>query len=303
MADTTKKIIQLQDKAGNKLYPVIDSTDSIDNASIAESKLETSLQNKIDGAQVALKFDEKPTENSENVVKSGKLYAYNKTAKLFVSENKDTREVTVKLTLGGTSTDGSDADIVLSKTVSIDFTHKASDISDAKLEKGVFTWGSSNITPVTSADSGLTVTHDSTTGTTRVAPDSSHVIPSKTEENNWNSAYTWVTNVSGSDTDAVINKWNEIVSFLDGIDGTKDESGKVKYNLESILAKKLNIYTPGDVAWDTTPTSGSTKAVTSGGVYSAISALETGQVATNKANIKALQDLESSTVYFTEVTR
>lgn len=39
---------------------------------------------------------------------------------------------------------------------------------------------------------------------------------------NWNSAYTWVHGVTQSDTDDVINKWSEIIDFLDGIKSSTD---------------------------------------------------------------------------------
>jgi hypothetical protein len=35
-------------------------------------------------------------------------------------------------------------------------------------------------------------------------------------------AYNWITSVTDTDTDTKINKWNEIVSFLDGVNEDTD---------------------------------------------------------------------------------
>ena len=51
--------------------------------------------------------------------------------------------------------------------------------------------------------------------------------------NNWNTAYTFVNTITGTDTDKVINKWDEIVNFLAGI--TEDNK------LNTLLNSKLSI--------------------------------------------------------------
>lgn len=51
--------------------------------------------------------------------------------------------------------------------------------------------------------------------------------------NNWNVAYTFVNTITGTDTDKVINKWDEIVNFLAGI--TEDNK------LNTLLNSKLSI--------------------------------------------------------------
>ena len=51
--------------------------------------------------------------------------------------------------------------------------------------------------------------------------------------NNWNIAYNFVNTISGTDTDKVINKWDEIVNFLAGI--TEDNK------LNTLLNSKLSI--------------------------------------------------------------
>ena len=51
--------------------------------------------------------------------------------------------------------------------------------------------------------------------------------------NNWNTAYTFVHTITGTDTDKVINKWDEIVNFLAGIDSNN--------KLNTLLNSKLSI--------------------------------------------------------------
>lgn len=50
---------------------------------------------------------------------------------------------------------------------------------------------------------------------------------------NWDTAYTFVSTITGTDTDNVINKWEEIVNFLSGI--TEDNK------LNTLLSSKLSI--------------------------------------------------------------
>jgi hypothetical protein len=39
---------------------------------------------------------------------------------------------------------------------------------------------------------------------------------------NWNSVYSWYTGITATDTDNIINKWQEIIAFLDGISSSSD---------------------------------------------------------------------------------
>ena len=55
---------------------------------------------------------------------------------------------------------------------------------------------------------------------------------------NWNTAYTFINTITGTDTDKVINKWDEIVNFLAGI--TEDNK------LNTLLNSKLSIYKLAD---------------------------------------------------------
>ena len=52
---------------------------------------------------------------------------------------------------------------------------------------------------------------------------------------NWNKAWNWVNSVTTADTDGIINKWNEIINFLSGIDSSN--------KLNTLLNSKLSIYT------------------------------------------------------------
>lgn len=62
--------------------------------------------------------------------------------------------------------------------------------------------------------------------------DLSRRLPTSAQISNWNTAYNFVNDISGVDNDKIINKWNEIVSFLAEI---KDDS-----TLSGILAGKAN---------------------------------------------------------------
>lgn len=55
---------------------------------------------------------------------------------------------------------------------------------------------------------------------------------------NWNTAYNFVSTITGTDTDKVINKWDEIVNFLAGI--TDDNK------LNTLLNSKLSVYELSD---------------------------------------------------------
>lgn len=80
------------------------------------------------------------------------------------------------------------------------------------------------------AGTGLSVTGNATTGIT-YSIDSTYQIPTTTEVSNWNSAYDWYKNtvVTTSDTtDTKINKWQEVVNFLDDY----DESDSLKTLLD-----------------------------------------------------------------------
>ena len=58
------------------------------------------------------------------------------------------------------------------------------------------------------------------------------IVPNDTKIANWDTAYEFVSKIGGTDTDTVINKWQEVVDFLANISSTTD--------LSSLLAAKAN---------------------------------------------------------------
>ena len=90
------------------------------------------------------------------------------------------------------------------------------------------TGGTGNIKSVTavtaSANDGLTAT--TTTANTgdsvNVTVASGHKIPTTDETDHWTEAYNFVSGITGTDADDVINKWNEVVRFLSGISDSGD---------------------------------------------------------------------------------
>lgn len=61
---------------------------------------------------------------------------------------------------------------------------------------------------------------NSNTVNTTVSVDLSSIATTSTQRANWDTAYNFVKSITEDDTDGVINKWQEIVDFLAGIDGT-----------------------------------------------------------------------------------
>ena len=58
------------------------------------------------------------------------------------------------------------------------------------------------------------------------------IVPNDIKIANWDTAYEFVSKIGGTDTDTVINKWQEVVDFLANISSTTD--------LSSLLAAKAN---------------------------------------------------------------
>ena len=76
----------------------------------------------------------------------------------------------------------------------------------------------------------------------------SSIATTSTQRTNWDTAYNFVKSITGTDTDGVINKWQEIVDFLAGIKGTTlqgimdtkaDKATKV-FGYNGIKIKKTN---------------------------------------------------------------
>ena len=88
-----------------------------------------------------------------------------------------------------------------------------------------------------SSDSKLKITTGSKLGSGSysdvvLSVDLSSRLPTSTQISHWNTAYNFVNDISGADNDKIINKWNEIVSFLANIEDTSSLSG--------LLAAKAN---------------------------------------------------------------
>ena len=62
-------------------------------------------------------------------------------------------------------------------------------------------------------------------------------LPTTAKQSNWDTVYNWYSGITGSDTDTIINKWGEIISFLDGIEDTATLSGIVNGINQSITAE------------------------------------------------------------------
>lgn len=76
------------------------------------------------------------------------------------------------------------------------------------------------------SDNTLTITtaekdsDNSNTVKTTVSVDLSSIATTSTQRANWDTAYNFVKSITEDDTDGIINKWQEIVDFLAGIDGS-----------------------------------------------------------------------------------
>ena len=66
---------------------------------------------------------------------------------------------------------------------------------------------------------------------------SGYSLPTTAKQSNWDTVYNWYSGITGSDTDTIINKWGEIISFLDGIEDTETLSGIVNGINQSITAE------------------------------------------------------------------
>ena len=79
-----------------------------------------------------------------------------------------------------------------------------------------------NINAATSitVPTGLTAGALTTAGVIALSFTSGYSIPTTTKQTQWDTAYSFVIGITGTDADSIINKWSEVVSFLDEIDDT-----------------------------------------------------------------------------------
>ena len=83
---------------------------------------------------------------------------------------------------------------------------------------------------------------------TNVTVDLSSIATTATQRANWDTAYNFVKSITDTDTDGVINKWQEIVDFLAGIDGstlqgivdTKADKATKVFGYNGIIIRKTN---------------------------------------------------------------
>ena len=89
---------------------------------------------------------------------------------------------------------------------------------------------------------------NSNTVNTTVSVDLSSIATTATQRANWDTAYNFVKSITDTDTDGVINKWQEIVDFLAGIDGstlqgivdTKADKATKVFGYNGIIIRKTN---------------------------------------------------------------
>ena len=117
------------------------------------------------------------------------------------------------------------------------------------------------------------------------------IVPNDTQIAHWNTAYNFVSNISGTDTDTVINKWQEIIDFLEGISSTTD--------LSSLLAAKANSSTKVIAGTGLTGGGALTKDVTislatagTAGTYVKVTTDQYGRVTSGQTTI-AISDVSS----------
>lgn len=87
-----------------------------------------------------------------------------------------------------------------------------------------------------------------TSGTLGITFASGYSLPTTAKQNNWDTVYNWYTGITATDTDALVNKWGEIVDFLDSVaEGTDitDEFVTRKTNQEitgiKTFTQKINV--------------------------------------------------------------
>lgn len=101
-----------------------------------------------------------------------------------------------------------------------------------------------------SVPTGFSVSPSSitTSGTLSISFASGYSLPTTAKQTNWDTVYNWYTGITSDDTDALVNKWGEIVDFLDSVaEGTDitDEfvTRKTEQTIDGIktFSKKINI--------------------------------------------------------------
>ena len=107
------------------------------------------------------------------------------------------------------------------KTINVTVPTKLSELSN---DSG-YTKNTGTVTSVAiSVPTGLSVSGSpiTTKGTIAIALASGYSIPTTAKQTNWDKVYNWYTGITATDTDNIINKWQEVIAFLDGISSSTD---------------------------------------------------------------------------------
>ena len=107
------------------------------------------------------------------------------------------------------------------KTINVTVPTKLSELSN---DSG-YTKNTGTVTSVAiSVPTGLSVSGSPITikGTIAIALASGYSIPTTAKQTNWDKVYNWYTGITATDTDDIINKWQEVIAFLDGISSSTD---------------------------------------------------------------------------------
>ena len=125
--------------------------------------------------------------------------------------------------------------------------------------------------------------------------DLSERLPTSTQISNWNTAYKFVNSIVDVDDNEIIDKWQEIVDFLAGIESTNDLSGLLaaKANSSVTISAGTGLTGGGDLTADRTL---SLAEFGTAGTYYKVTTDKYGRVSTGVASlaISDVTNLQSS---------
>lgn len=108
---------------------------------------------------------------------------------------------------------------------------------------------------------GFTAGALSSVGVIALSFASGYSLPTTAKQQQWDTAYSFVESIAGSDANGVIDKWNEIISFLDGIGDSSTIEGllnDINSNVTAVSSRvtKLEGYFVNVVAKEAAKTTG-----------------------------------------------
>ena len=108
---------------------------------------------------------------------------------------------------------------------------------------------------------GFTAGALSSAGVIALSFASGYSLPTTAKQQQWDTAYSFVESIAGSDANGVIDKWNEIISFLDGIGDSSTLEGllnDINSNVTAVSSRvtKLEGYFVNGVAKEAAKTTG-----------------------------------------------